>query len=56
MSLSNFIIRTDMRHYYRQRLQAGHRAGQEFLERNKGADRVWLGGFLDVSLLLSPPA
>lgn len=50
VSLSNFIIRGDMRTYYRQRREAGHRAGQEFLHRNKGADRAWLGGFLDVSL------
>ena len=50
VSLSNFIIRGDMRDYYRQRLRAGRRAGQEFLERNKGADRAWLGGFKDVRL------
>ena len=50
VSLSNFIIRGDLRTYYRQRREAGHRAGQEFLQRNKGADRAWLGGFLDVSL------
>jgi hypothetical protein len=39
-----------MRDYYRQRLEAGHRAGKEFLKRNKGADRAWLGGFLEVGL------
>jgi len=55
VSLSNFI-RRDLASYYRQRLQAGHRAGQEFLERNKGADRAWLGGFKDVSLLAWHPA
>ena len=50
MSLTNFIIRGDMRDYYRKRLEAGHRAGKEFLQRNKGADRAWLGGFLEVGL------
>ena len=49
VSLSNLIIGCDMRDYYRQRLEAGHRAGKEFLKRNKGADRAWLGGFLEVS-------
>jgi len=56
VSLSNFIIRRDLASYYRQRMQAGHRAGQEFLERNKGADRAWLGGFKDVSPPLAFPA
>ena len=53
VSLTSFIIRGDMRAYYRQRQEAGHRAGREFLERNKGAGRAWLGGFLDVSIAVS---
>ena len=55
VSLPNFIVRGDLRSYYRRRLEAGHRAGQEFLQRNKGADRAWLGGFLQVGPAAAVP-